>query len=262
MTGNALERGAAGTLILILPFAFALVILYTAWPVLLVILALGLAWKIWQHYQWKRWNAQISPYFQRLINDNQGLITATDLAIKANLTGGAARRFLDKKAEEYGAQRQTKEDQGTVYYFLTASALGSIFADSDPIAELLADDSEVVAAVATEPETEDVAEASSEDSPTPQAEEEGETEAVTQPTDTEESEEDTEAAATQELATAEENSNVLIQAELADRFGVHSSTVGKRKSDPDFGEWSQEKDPDGIAWQYNEAEKVFVPLER
>lgn len=259
MTGNALEKGAAGTLILILPFAFALVILYTAWPVLLALVVLGLAWKLWQHYQWKRWNAQISPYFNRLINENQGLITATDLAMTANLTGGAAQRFLDKKAEEYGAQRKTKEDQGTVYYFLTASALGSIFADSDPVAEL-EDESDLVAEATAPDIEEEVAKDISEDSPTPATEAETETEATTQPTTVEESAEET-ATETQESATTEENKNVFIQAELADRFGVHSSTVGKRKSDPDFGQWSQEKDPDGIAWQYNEDEKVFVPLE-
>ncbi|NET85868.1 MAG: hypothetical protein F6J94_29465, partial [Moorea sp. SIO1F2] len=52
----------------------------------------------------------------------------------------------------------------------------------------------------------------------------------------------------------------LIQAELAKRLDVHSSTVGKRKSDPDFSQWSQSKDPDGIAWEYSSQRKEFLPV--
>ncbi len=54
----------------------------------------------------------------------------------------------------------------------------------------------------------------------------------------------------------------MIQAELAKRLDVHSSTVGKRKSDPDFWEWSQSRDPEGIAWEYRSDTKEFVPLEK
>lgn len=274
MTGNALEnRGAAGILILILPLAFALVILYSAWPFLLAIFLLALAWKIWQHFQWKRWSRQVNPYFNQLIKENQGCLTATDLAMKANLTGGAARRFLDKKAEEYGAQHKTFEDKGTVYYFLTASALGSIFAQSEPLEGL---DEEIATLPPSEaenfaPATEDegqqtqdsideVAENSTEtpsqredNNDTVEFEEESPPKAETQPEEEE--------SPSEERETEEENaSGALIQAELAKRLDVHSSTVGKRKSDPDFTEWSQSRDPDGIGWEYSAEEKVFVPL--
>jgi hypothetical protein len=57
-------------------------------------------------------------------------------------------------------------------------------------------------------------------------------------------------------------SQSLIQAELAKRLDVHSSTVGKRKSDPDFSEWSQSRDPEGIAWEYSPETKEFLPLEK
>jgi len=274
MTAKVLEdRGAAGILILILPLAFALVILYSAWPFLLAIFLLALAWKIWQHYQWKRWSRQVNPYFNQLIKENQGCLTATDLAMKANLTGGAAQRFLDKKAEEYGAQRKTFEDKGTVYYFLTASALGSIFAQSEPLEGL---DEEIATlppseaenfAPATEDEgqqtqdsTDEVAENSTETPSqredtieTVEFEEESPPTAETQP-----EEED---SPSEERETEEENpSGALIQAELAKRLDVHSSTVGKRKSDPDFTEWSQSRDPDGIGWEYLEDERVFVSI--
>lgn len=265
MTGNALERGAAGTLILILPFAFALVVLYTTWPVLLALAILGIVWKIWQHYQWKRWSAQVNPYFHRLIKDNQGCLTATDLAMKANLTGSAAQRFLEKKAEEYGAQRKKHDNRGTIYYFLTASALGSIFADSEPVAEPLpaeTEEKELAPAGEATSVPEDVAQPSgveteAEATPLPQD--------VAQPAADHIEDEEVEAKAAKPEAQAEEepiSEDILIQAELAKRLDVHSSTVGKRKSDPDFAEWSQSRDPDGIAWGYDEEEKVFVPLEQ
>jgi hypothetical protein len=57
-------------------------------------------------------------------------------------------------------------------------------------------------------------------------------------------------------------SQSLIQAELAKRLDVHSSTVGKRKSDPDFAEWSQSRDPEGIAWEYSSDTKEFFPVEK
>jgi hypothetical protein len=53
----------------------------------------------------------------------------------------------------------------------------------------------------------------------------------------------------------------LIQAELAKRLDLNSSTVGRRKSDPDFEEWSQSKDPEGIAWRYESETKMFVAVD-
>ncbi len=51
----------------------------------------------------------------------------------------------------------------------------------------------------------------------------------------------------------------LIQAQLARRLGVSSSTIGVRKLKPDFGEWSSQKDPAGLAWRYcEEARQFFV----
>jgi hypothetical protein len=67
-------------------------------------------------------------------------------------------------------------------------------------------------------------------------------------------------------AEASENENKasesLIQAELAKRLDVHSSTVGKRKSDSDFSEWSQSRDPEGIAWEYSPDTKEFLPVQK
>ncbi|MBW4651367.1 MAG: hypothetical protein KME06_22155 [Kastovskya adunca ATA6-11-RM4] len=335
MTGKIEDSGAAGVLVLILPIAFVIVILLKAWPFVLALLVLGLALRIWQHYQWKQWSQQVNPYFNQLIKENQGCVTFLDLSIKANISGPSAQRYLNKKAEEFGAQRRVLEDKGTVYYFLTASALGSIFDDSEPLewesdfesqesAQLMTavEDSEPSAPKAPE-ELEAIAanepippatQATSEEEPEASAtaletEEELEASATALETKEEpeasatalETEEEPEASATAletkeepeasaaPLETEEEpeeeenktpakseeeedfwtdsseknsdNSELLIQAELAKRLDVHSSTVGKRKSDPDFAEWSQSRDPEGIAWEYSPDTKEFMPID-
>jgi hypothetical protein len=319
MTGKVIDSSANGLLILILPIAFLIVLLFKAWPVLLALFILSIIFKIWQQYQWKQWSKQVNPYFNELVKENQGCLTPLDLSIKANLSGSAARRYLDKKAEEFGAQRQDYEDKGTVYYFLTASALGSIFDESEPPLELEGESASSQAlkpieldaqpdtsppksesslsALPEPPEpleeeepsdlseppeppkkeepsvaenafsTEEIEEALE---PMPQAEPE-----QTESLDIEEAlepmpqaePEQTESLDEQEDLWAEaadkepQASQSLIQAELAKRLDVHSSTVGKRKSDPDFSEWSQSRDPEGMAWAYSAETKEFVPVE-
>lgn len=51
----------------------------------------------------------------------------------------------------------------------------------------------------------------------------------------------------------------LIQAELARRFQVSASTIGKRKLKPDFTDWARLKDPEGIGWRYSQVTKQFYP---
>ena len=66
---------------------------------------------------------------------------------------------------------------------------------------------------------------------------------------------------TEQSDNQQQASKSLIQAELAKRLDVHSSTVGKRKSDTDFSEWSQSRDPDGIAWKYSPETREFLPVD-
>ncbi|TAG98592.1 MAG: hypothetical protein EAZ09_04310 [Oscillatoriales cyanobacterium] len=49
------------------------------------------------------------------------------------------------------------------------------------------------------------------------------------------------------------------QTELSRRFKVHATTIGKWKVKPEFGDWSREKDPDAIAWEYSTENKRFYP---
>ena len=53
----------------------------------------------------------------------------------------------------------------------------------------------------------------------------------------------------------------IIQSELAKRLDVHSSTIYKRRSEPDFTNWTRNRDPDGLAWGYAEAEKEYYRID-
>ena len=293
MTVKPIESGATGILILILPVALGLVFVFTAWPLLLALLALGIAAKLWQQYQWKQWSQQVDPYFHQLIKENKGCLTPLDLSLKGNLTGSAAKRFLDKKAEEYGAQRKTYQDKGTVYYFLTASALGSIFDDSEPVDTLDSEaidqkqpqqfqitsseveelvestetnNSEIIQPPESSSEELELSEKPTNKSETAQLPESSSEELELSEGETSQVEE-TSAQKTSKEALAETftsdspeiQTSELIQAELASRLDVNASTVSKRKSDDDFAEWSQSRDPDGIAWKYSPETKMFIP---
>ena len=268
MTGKVIENSATGILILIVPFAFIVVILYSAWPLLLALVALGITLKVWQKSQWQKWSQKINPHFNELIRENQGCITALDLSLKASITGSNAEYFLSKKAEEYGAQRKVYQDKGTVYYFLTASALGSIFEDSEPIWELDQEEAsleQLSLEAANIPEivsnngtSESVSEEIVADL-NPQSE--SVSEKLTQSTQNQsESHQEYTNGTSETSSPATAIASSLLQGELAKRLDVHSSTVGKRKLDSDFSEWSQKKDPEGIAWKFSRRRKVFSPI--
>ncbi|MGK7917441.1 MAG: hypothetical protein AB4038_18165 [Prochloraceae cyanobacterium] len=275
MTGKIIDSGAPVALVLIVPIALVLVVLFTAWPFLLLLIALGILWKIWDNYQWQKLSKQVNPCFYQLIKDNQGCLTPIDLSLKANLNGRVAKQFLERKSEEYGGQRQEIEDKGTVYYFLTAGALGTIFEDSEPLTE---QESEELASPTThqlatstskvvqelhQSSASEIAQTNSLENQVKGEEslissqgdlpkEEGE-ESLTLPEDS---------LGQVQVADKQEKTYLsLIQAELAKRLDVNSSTVGRRKSDPDFPEWTKSKDPEAIAWKYMPDTKVFVSID-
>jgi hypothetical protein len=284
MTGKVLDNGASRALVFILPIAVAVVVLMKAWPVLLLLMVLTLATRIWQQYQWQQWCKLVNPLFNELIKENKGCLTPMDLSLKANLTAKSAKVFLEKKAEEYGAQKKSYQDRGTIYYFLTASALGSIFDESEPALE---SENEEIATKQNNPP----AKASSvsviaslvelENNSTTTTETanilgEEKAKTVTNPsgqklspdvTTTQETKETQEesnnpdtSARTDESAgdSLDSNNLILNQGDLAKRLDVHQNTIGKRKSDPDFSQWSQSKDPEGVAWKYSAKTKMFV----
>ena len=251
MTGKVLENNSPSVLILILPLALFVVVLYTAWPVFLGIFALILGWKFWDTYQWQQWCKKINPYFTELIRENQGYLTPMDLSLKANLTGSAAKRFLDRKALEYGAQRRALEGEqnSTAYYFITASSLGTIFDDSDPVAEAELEALPPPTLHPFSPSQTEVKEPSS---------------AFASLVELKESRDQgndriTELESSPKIPSPSTLS--LIQADLAKRLDINTSTLTRRRSDEDFSQWSQSKDPEGIAWKYLAENKIFVPIE-
>jgi hypothetical protein len=54
---------------------------------------------------------------------------------------------------------------------------------------------------------------------------------------------------------------LIIQSELAKRLDVHSSTIYKRRSEPNFTDWTRNRDPEGIAWGYEEATKEYYRID-
>ncbi len=242
---KAVDLNSSGCLILILPAAFLTIFLFAAWPIMLATVLLGAGYKTWKGYEWQKWCQQVNPTFHRLIQENQGSITAMDLAMKANFSGEIAKRYLDTKASEFGAQVLDHTESNPVYYFVTSKTLGSIFDASEPAItsnEPRAFASASSSQVQTPPKLE---EAHAEVQPTPDVQEEALTALAGGPLKLD-----------KQLMFGS-----LIQSELAKRLSVYSSTVYKRRDDPDFSEWSRSKDPEGIAWTYSPKTKEFFPLE-
>lgn len=239
MSEKTIEGSGKGFLVLLLPISFVIIVLVTTWKFLLAFLVLLIGLNVWQQYQWQQWCQRVNPIFSQLVRENQGKITPVDLAIRGNFPGTQAKRYLDSKASEFGASILPAGD-GEVYYFITGSILGNILDSSEPVKQLAAPTvtKEARSLLAPPPSTEPVA---------------VETEAELPPP----------------VVTEEVKQNLakqlifgsLIQSELAKRLNVYSSTVYKRRNDPDFPEWTRSRDPDGIAWTFSEKTKEFFPLE-
>jgi len=274
MTGKVLDNKSAGILVLILPLGVTLVLLYRAWLYILFAIGAVLAWNVWSNYQWEQWSLQVNPIFNQLIQENQGCLTAVDLSLKGDLTPNAARKYLERKAHEFGAYRRSYQDEGTVYYFITASTLGKIFDDSELTDEeapapVLTASAPAVTIAASIPEPEktvaspfaNLAEIKEERQTVSDAIAEiapiTETEPIRKPIQ----QTVPELVAT-EPVTAQATRNVitLIQSDLAKRLDTTSSTIARRKTEPDFADWSLSKDPDGVAWSYDPDSKMFTAI--
>ena len=309
MNEKAVDSSANVGLILILPISLLIILLYTTWPVLLAGIVLNISFNFWKRYQWQQWCQKVNPIFHQLIKENRGSVTALDLAMKTNFSAAIAKRYLDTKAEEFGAQYQDDKDRVRVYYFMTASTLGKILDDSEPPSltqqnaqidsQLLSDQNQSLQLESTHPTHREQAtsfinhtfEASPEaaahilSAPELLQSENGESlkeeidsslltdqnklllnEDTTPPTHTGQAKSVIAPAAHTPPEQAEpvhiqSAPEYLLQSELAKRLDVHSSTVYKRRDDPDFPEWSRSKDPEGIAWKFIPDTKQFCPLE-
>ena len=293
MNEKSIDSSADVALILILPIALLIMFLFATWPVWLAGIVLNIGFNFWKRYQWQKLCQKVNPVFHQLIKENRGSITALDLAMKTNFSAAIAKRYLETKAAEFGAQYQDYDDRDRVYYFMTASTLGKILDDSEPASvqpHVLSDENQSLqreeshqptsteiqapfakATVEPEPAENHIQSISDLRQSKDQQEEIRPPSAQNQllpqddanPTFIEKQpdivvETPPEQA---ELAHIQSEPKLLLQAELAKRFDVHSSTVYKRRDEPDFAEWSRSKDPEGIAWQYLPDTKQFCPLE-
>ena len=224
-------------LVLLFPFWFLIIFLVSTWKILLAFLMLAMVSNLWQQYQWQKWCQQVDPVFHQMISENQGAITPMDLAIKGNFPGSTAKRYLDGKASEFGTSVQKTLDGSDVYYFINVSILGNILESSEPVAESNAQPVTKNARSLLVAPTEMLGDSEAEDQPL--------------------------SAHKPDTRSLEEQLvfGSLIQSELAKRLNVYSSTVYKRRDDPDFPEWSRSKDPDGIAWTYSPRTKEFFPVD-
>lgn len=275
MNEKSIDTRVDTFLVILLPLAFVIVFLFATWPVLLGLLLFSLGYKLWRRYQWQQWSQQVNPIFHQLIRVNQGRITPMDLAMKANFSAAVAKRYLDCKAEEFGAQQQKYEDLGSVYYFITSSTLGSMLDESEPPSEEQQDEEiqnvKQVAAAGIEDRTKD--DSSAVQVLVPETQVSSAVQVLAPETET--SEEDSAISSASSIVPEASETTLeqveppshtnsvpqsLIQSELAKRLNVYSSTVYKRRNDPEFSEWSRSRDPDGIAWKFSPKTKEFQPV--
>ncbi|MDZ8188096.1 MAG: hypothetical protein RMX96_24995 [Nostoc sp. ChiSLP02] len=240
MSEQTIEGNGKAFLVILLPLSFLIIFLVATWRILLAGIVLVIAFKIWQEYQWQQWTVRVNPIFHQLVRENQGKLTPMDLAIRGNFPGATAKRYLDTKAQEFGASILNYDSETPYYYFITASILGNILDSSEPVKQLSAQPiSKTPLSFLAPPSIEQ------------EEEPDEETESLPEPTHNE----------TTKTLEKQLVFGSLIQSELAKRLNVYSSTVYKRRNDPEFPEWSRSRDPDGIAWSYSEKTKEFFPLE-
>ncbi|MBC6421629.1 MAG: hypothetical protein GDA43_11260 [Hormoscilla sp. SP5CHS1] len=222
-------------LVMLILIVMVLETIATVWRTIeLGVMAIG-AWTIWTFYQQRKQSQQsyLKELFYQLIQENNGYITALDLAMKANISAQAAATYLERSAQEFAAELEVNQQGGILYLFTTARAASVI--DVNVVAQELL---EKPLPKSTEIRRQ------LKDNPAVSVN-------IDRPKDSGEEIRDK----NQEIAKLPLN-----QSQLAKRLQVHSSTVSKRKLNANFDEWSCNLDPKGVAWQYSSETKRFYPM--
>ena len=291
-------KNATGFLLILIPAALAMSALFVAWPLILGMTILIAGGNVWQGYEWSKTARSIDPVFQQLIIQNRGEITPLDLSLNAKVSGAVSNRYLAAKASEFGTGSRQHPDGGQIYYFVSISTLGRIFDDSDeaPMPTIMPATSPVVAfspafipaqsqVEVLQSQLDPLANAASipvmapippleptpaatqlESPPAPLAVEsplsQNLDEQATPSIDLASSEADEPPiVAAPSLVPTEIPLVTIIQSELAKRLDVHASTVYKRRSEPNFTDWTRNRDPEGLAWGYLEATKEYYRID-
>jgi hypothetical protein len=276
MAINPQNNLSRGFFLLLLPAAFSIVFLFSTWRFLLLLAATSVGYGLWEGYQWAKVSDRLTPTFQQLVSQNQGEVSAIELAMGGKVSGDVAIRFLEEKAQEFGTSKRVHSDRGAMYYFVTVGTLGAIFDASEtedpPVSLPVATTAEVATPVA-------VIERTAVTEPPPAVVEVVAAKTISQPelvtnepvveievpvVVASETATPIETPATKpaaEIPTTVNPLTTILQSELAKRLDVHSSTIYKRRNDPDFREWTSSRDPEGFTWAYSGKSKEFYRVD-
>ena len=232
---DAITKTPQFYLVMLILFVMGLGTIATVWrTVELGVMAIG-AWTIWSSYQQikQRKKAYLQEVFSQLLEENNGCITALDLAMKGNISAPAAKKYLERRAQEFAAEFEMNQQGGILYLFTTAKSARAIevkVVSPEPVEKPLPESTEIRRQLKDDP-----AVSVNIDYPNNYGREiEDEKSEIAQ--------------------------SPLNQAKLAKRLQVHSSTVSKRKINANFDEWSRNLDPEGVAWTYSPETKRFYPM--
>ena len=235
-TPNNLDTNPTNNFPIVISLGLGLIILSLSWHLFAIIaIGSGVTWSFSRYRaQQKHQQDCLNSLFYKLIQENQGHITALDLAINSQLSGKVVQEFLDERAKEFGAELEITEQGGLLYYFQTAVSLVAGQAKEEvevAMDQILGYNSQLV--------SEKITEKVSNPGTPPQHSQ-------------------VDYSITFEAAN-KSVSLFLTQKELATRLNVHASTISKRKTKPDFSQWSSQKDPESIPWKYLKDQARFLP---
>lgn len=205
-----LKTPERGYLTLLLPVAVVLFILQKAFPLAILTVGGWGSWQMWKYYQQRQQHqlATLDEVFYRLIRENQGRITALDLAMHSKQSGTKVQAYLDQRATEFAAQYEITDTGGMIYYFPTAQPSTT---PDHPLPSPPVENPKSVVLFPVKPTSSTIL------------------------------------------------PSTLNQSELAQRLGVHPTTLSKWKTKPEFPDWSYQRDPEAIPWNYSAETKRFSP---
>ncbi len=211
------------SLVLLFPIALCLGLIVYAWRWLIVFGVLSALGGLWKYYEQKQQERQewLNVIFYQTLQKHQGKITTLDLAIAANITGVEAQEFLQQRAKEFGAEFDVTDAGGILYCFTSVTMPNSQTANH------------------SNNDSNNDSNNHSNNEPWRSLQN------------------------TPKQLPAQSSASRLSpvnQSQLAERLGVHSTTISKNKTKPDFISWTRKKDPAGVAWTYSPETKEFFPL--
>lgn len=232
----------------------------------------GLTWLFRCYQKQQKYQQDCLDFtFYQLIRENQGYVTAIDLAMKSKLPGKVVQEFLEQQAKAFAAELEITKQGGLLYYFPTAISLIASQEKEEverPKNQILAaweKSSKLKNSVGDKSPclTEKVVSVFGDSIYDTHFRSEGITQRVS---NHQTLQKHSQVSANLKPPTENyqfESTNKIVslsltQKELASRLNVHSSTISKRKTKPDFSQWSRQKDPESIAWEYVKEKARFL----